>query len=122
VYVAGDMLDFTLTCLDYLWIMNLIEEKTDAINSLCEKHKVKRLYAFGSILSSSFNEESDVDFLVDFNKNQIENFGANFFEFLFSLEDLFCRKIDLIERDAIRNPYFKEDVEETKLLIYGPEN
>jgi predicted nucleotidyltransferase len=102
--------------------MNLVEANSAAINTLCEKHKVAKLYAFGSVLTSDFNDESDVDFLVDFNKNQIENFGANFFELLFSLEDLFCRKIDLIEREAIRNPYFKEDVEETKLLIYGQEN
>ena len=55
---------------------------------------------------------------MGFDKDQIENFGYNFFEFLFSLEDLFCRKIDLIEREAIRNHYFKEDVNETKKLVF----
>jgi hypothetical protein len=101
--------------------MDLVEENREAINSLCKKHKVEKLYAFGSVLSTSFNAESDVDFLVDFDKKKIQNFGENFFEFLFSLEDLFDRKIDLIEREAIRNPYFKEEVEETKMMIYGSE-
>lgn len=98
--------------------MDLIQEKASGIKALCEKHKVKRLYAFGSVLTTCFNEESDVDFLVDFRKNEIPNFGANYFNFIFALEDLLGRKIDLIERTAIQNPYFKEHVEESKLLIY----
>lgn len=102
--------------------MDLVKENREAINSLCEKHKVDKLYAFGSVLTSSFNAESDIDFLVDFDKKEIENFGDNFFEFLFSLEDLLHRKIDLIEREAIKNPYFKEEVEGTKLMIYGSED
>lgn len=102
--------------------MNLLQEKASAIEALCKKYKIKRLYAFGSVLTTCFNEESDVDFLVDFNKDEIPNFGDNFFNFLFALEDLFGRKIDLIERAAIQNPYFKEDVEESKLLIYELED
>ncbi len=99
--------------------MNLIEEHIDALHILCEKHKVEKLFAFGSILTSTFNEESDVDFLVDFRKAEIVNFGENFFQFQFALEDLFERKIDLIERAAIRNPYFKEEVEIRKAMVYG---
>lgn len=102
--------------------MNLLQEKASAIEALCKKYKIKRLYAFGSVLTTCFNEESDVDFLVDFNKDEIPNFGVNFFNFLFALEDLLGRKIDLIERAAIQNPYFKEDVEESKLLIYELED
>lgn len=99
--------------------MNLINKNVEAIYSLCEKHKVDKLYAFGSVLNTSFDDESDVDFLVDFYKLNIEDFATNYFEFKFALEDLFNREVDVIEREAIRNPYFKEEVEETKVLIYG---
>ncbi|PZX48928.1 nucleotidyltransferase family protein [Algoriphagus chordae] len=95
--------------------MNLIHNNVEAIYSLCEKHKVEKLYAFGSVLTNSFDEESD----VDFDKLNIEDFATNYFEFKFALEDLFNREVDLIEREAIHNPYFKEELEESKLLIYG---
>ena len=35
------------------------------------------------------------------------------------LEDLTGRKIDLVSEDSIRNKYFREELEETKQLIYG---
>lgn len=99
--------------------MNILEVNREAINSLCEKHKVAKLYAFGSVLSSAFNEESDVDFLVEFQLTDIPDFASNYFELQFALEDLLGRGVDLIEYSAIRNPYFKEEVDETKELIYG---
>lgn len=99
--------------------MNILEVNREAINSLCEKHKVAKLYAFGSVLSSAFNEESDVDFLVEFQLTDIPDFASNYFELQFALEDLLGRGVDLIEYSAIRNPYFKDEVDETKELIYG---
>lgn len=99
--------------------MNLLEVNSEAINTLCRKYKVAKLYAFGSVLTSAFNEESDVDFLVEFERNEIPDFANNYFELLFALKDLLRREVDLIEYSAIRNPYFKEEVDETKELIYG---
>ncbi|GAB2484578.1 nucleotidyltransferase family protein [Algoriphagus taiwanensis] len=99
--------------------MNLLEKNTKAIKTLCEKHKVAKLYAFGSILTSAFNNESDVDFLVEFQRTDIPDYASNFFELQFGLEDLLERQVDLIEYSAIRNPYFKEEVEETKELIFS---
>jgi len=102
--------------------MNLVKENREAINSLCDKHKVAKLYAFGSVLTTSFNSESDVDFLVDFKDTEIQNFATNFFALKWSLEDLFGREVDLIESEAISNPYFKEEIEETKKLVYESRN
>ena len=100
----------------------MVKENREAINSLCKKHKVAKLYAFGSVLTTSFNEESDVDFLVDFKDNEIQNFATNFFTLKSSLEALFGREVDLIESEAISNPYFKEEIEETKKLVYESRN
>jgi uncharacterized protein len=98
--------------------MNLLEENKGAIKTLCEKHKVAKLYAFGSVLTLAFNEESDVDFLVEFQRSDIPDYASNYFELLFALEDLFERDVDLIEYSAIRNPYFKEEVDETRKEIF----
>lgn len=98
--------------------MNLLEENTGAIKTLCEKHKVAKLYAFGSVLTSAFNDESEVDFLIEFQRTDIPDFASNYFELQFALEDLLGREVDLIEYSAIRNPYFKEEVDETRKLIF----
>lgn len=87
---------------------------------LCRKHKVRKLYAFGSILTPRFNEESDVDILVDFNSEiDHNNYADNYFDFYHALKSLFGRDVDLVDESSVKNPYFKDELEETKYLIYG---
>lgn len=47
--------------------MHLINDNIHKLFALCLQYKVKKLYAFGSILTPYFNAHSDVDLLVDFN-------------------------------------------------------
>lgn len=89
------------------------------IVKLCEVHKVAQLYVFGSVLTEKFNEESDIDFLVNFKEVKISDYANNFFNLKFSLEDLLQRKVDLVEQKALKNPYFIESVNIQKELIYG---
>lgn len=100
--------------------MNLINNNQQKLIALCQKHKVKKLYAFGSILTPRFNDQSDVDILVDFN-NEIDhnNYADNYFDLYNALKNLFGRNVDLVDETSIRNPYFKEELDETKHLIYG---
>lgn len=93
----------------------------DQIIALCEKHKVMQLCVFGSVLTNKFRKDSDVDFVVIFNRDSLPLmvYGENYFDFKFALEDLLKRPVDLVEYNAIRNPYFKEELDETKQLIYG---
>lgn len=99
--------------------MNLIEQNIDRLKRLCKKYKVAKLYVFGSVLNDHFNKESDIDFLVSFDKIELEDYADNYFDFKFSLEDLFNRNIDLLEEKAIKNPFFKKAVDHSKELIYG---
>lgn len=89
------------------------------IEKLCEQHKVKSLYAFGSVLTNQFNNESDIDLIVDFQEIPVEEYADNYFDLKFSLQNLFQRAVDLLEEKAIRNPYFKENIKKTRKLIYG---
>ncbi|MBQ9363769.1 MAG: nucleotidyltransferase domain-containing protein [Bacteroidaceae bacterium] len=89
------------------------------IKSLCHKHGVKSLYVFGSVLTPRFTDKSDVDFLVDFKKEEITDYFTNFFELKYALEQAIGREIDLVEEKAIRNPIFKQNIEKTKQMIYG---
>ena len=98
--------------------MDLINKNVEAIYSLCEKHKVEKLFAFGFVLSSSFDDESDVDFLVNFKSEKIDKYLRNYFSLKENLKTLLNREIYLIESVSISNPYFKEEIEDTKKLIY----
>jgi len=99
--------------------MILIEENIEELRNLCKKYKVLRLYVFGSILTNLFNEKSDIDFLVDFDKVRLYDYADNFFDFKYSLEELFQREIDLLESKAIKNPFLENAINRNKQLIYG---
>ena len=101
--------------------MKLIQRNMAQIVALCEKHKVLQLYIFGSVLTDRFNKDSDIDFTVVFDRDSLPfpMYGENYFAFKFALEDLLGRDVDLVEYNAVKNPYFKEELDETKRLIYG---
>ncbi len=101
--------------------MKLIEINLQRIFDLCRLHKVKTLAVFGSILTDRFNDNSDVDLLVDFEQIDHNKFDyvSNYFDLRDSLEQLFNRKVDLIEEKGLRNKYFIANVNRTKQMIYG---
>jgi len=99
--------------------MNRLEPYTPEIIKLCMTHKVKSLYAFGSVLTDNFNKESDIDLIVDFSNMDVEDYADNYFDFKFSLQDILKRPIDLLEEKAIKNPYFRKSVHQQRQLVYG---
>lgn len=99
--------------------MKLIENNIQKIVALCRKYKVNKLFAFGSILTDRFNDSSDVDLVVSFNKAEVSDYFDNYFDFKYALEELFGREVDLLEEQTIKNPYLKKNVDATKALIYG---
>ena len=101
--------------------MNIIENNIDSLIDLCKQHKVKELYIFGSILTSSFSKDSDIDMLVQFDNVDILEYADNYFDLKEELEKLFGRGIDLIENQAIRNPIFRKIVDRDKKIVYDRE-
>jgi len=97
----------------------MVERNIIEIQTLCEKHKVRRLFAFGSVLTKNFRFDSDIDLIVDFKEVVLFDYADNYFDLKFSLEKLFKRNVDLLEDNAIRNPYLRQKIESNKLLIYG---
>ncbi len=76
------------------------------------------LYMFGSILDDRFTDESDVDFLVEFENVDVQNYFDNYMDFKEKLEILLDRQVDLVENQAIRNPIFRRVIDRDKRLIY----
>ena len=99
--------------------MNLIENHNKDIQNLCKAHKVKSLYAFAAVLTDKFISESDVDFIGDFQQLDVLDYGNNYYNLKFSLENILKRNVDLLEEKAIKNPYFRKTLYQNKKLIYG---
>ena len=100
--------------------MDFFSKYRPSIIALCEKHKVKRLFAFDSVLTSRFTEKSDIDLVVDFDKEVEQvDYVNNFFDLRDALSAIFHREIDLLEDKAIRNPVLRRNIDRTKSLIYG---
>jgi predicted nucleotidyltransferase len=99
--------------------MNIIDQNIEIIRDLCTRHKVARLFVFGSVLTNRLSKNSDIDFIVDFRNIDVYDYADNYFDLKFSLENLFNRKVDLLEDKAISNPYFRQSIDSTKQLLYG---
>ncbi len=97
----------------------LVESKKDKLVALCQKYDVKTMHLFGSVCTSNFTPESDIDILISFKEVSIDKYTDNYFELHYELEKLFKRKVDLITENALSNPYFIESVEATKQLLYA---
>lgn len=96
----------------------IITNNLPQIKNICEKHHVKELYVFGSVITDKFTADSDIDFLYTMNEVPLEIAADNFFELLWEFEGLFQRKIDMVPYGNMRNRIFIEEVNNTKQLLY----
>ena len=99
--------------------MNISEKNIDRIKKLCEKYKVRTFSAFGSVVRDDYSEDSDIDFVVDFEETDPFKYTDLYFQLKENLENLLQRQIDLIEERGIKNQFFRKELDSTKVLIYG---
>jgi hypothetical protein len=98
----------------------IIEERLPPLEQLCRRYRVARLELFGSAVGDGFDPaRSDLDFLVEYLPHPEADALEEFFGFKAALTELFGRNVDLVEPGAIRNRYFREEVEETKVPVYA---
>lgn len=98
----------------------LIETKRAELAQLCAQYRVRRLELFGSATDERFEPDtSDLDFLVEFQELSPREHANAFFGLMEELQQIFGRPVDLVERRAIRNPYFLRAVEQTRMLLYA---
>ncbi|WP_017257505.1 nucleotidyltransferase family protein [Pedobacter arcticus] len=80
-------------------ILEILKENK---SKLIQKYSVSELGIFGSFARGDFNEQSDIDILVDFN-GEID--GYNYIRLAHEFEDLFKQKIDMVSRRSIKPQY-----------------
>jgi hypothetical protein len=88
------------------------------IEDFCRRWKISELSLFGSVLREDFRPDSDVDVLVTFEPEGGITFD-NRVEMLDELAEIFGREVDLVEKDAIRNPFRRHEILTTKEVVYA---
>ena len=95
-----------------------LQAALDAVRRVAEAHHVARLEAFGSAVTDRLHEESDIDLLVSFRPMPVLEHGTHLFGLKGDPEALFGRRVDLLESDALTNPYFLRAIEAERTLLY----
>ena len=90
----------------------------EALASFCRKWRIRELSVFGSALRDDFGPDSDLDFLVSFEP------GASWdlFDFVDMKEEMearFGRPVDIVEKEALRNPWRRYEILATREVIYA---
>lgn len=97
----------------------VLQSKLSEVTHLLKAHMVKRAYAFGSVCTDYFNDQSDVDFIVVFDDVPLENYADNFFELEDELKEILKRDVDVVTEKTLKNPFLIEEINKTKTLLYG---
>jgi len=98
----------------------LLEGGEPRVAQLCRDLSVRELRLFGSAAADRFDESrSDVDVVVDFADSDKPGIADRYLALAEGLEEIFHRPVDLVTTRAIRNPFFRQIVEETSQLIYA---
>ncbi len=96
----------------------VILEKLEKNKEVLKKYEVKRIGLFGSFVRGEQKKNSDIDFLIEFENPNFDNF----MDLVFYLEDLFGREVELITNGSISpyiQPYIEKEVKwyETGLAV-----
>ncbi|HDY64957.1 MAG TPA: nucleotidyltransferase [Phycisphaerae bacterium] len=84
-----------------------IDIPKDRIASFCKRHGIRRLALFGSILHDDFDDESDIDVLVEFHPEV--SVGLRFFAMERELSDILGRTVDL-NTPGFLSKYFRDKI------------
>ena len=77
-----------------------ISVSRDDLAAFCQKHGIKRLSVFGSVLREDFEPESDIDVLVEFESGRAPGL-LGIAEVEARLSALFRREVDVVTRSAV---------------------
>ena len=101
--------------------INGLDIPDDKLADFCRRWKIIELALFGSVLRDDFNDDSDIDVLVTFADDARWSL-LDFVSARQELQDLLGRKVDLVEKPAIRNPFRRYEILRTHEVIYAAES
>ena len=97
-----------------------IETRRGELAALCRRFHVRRLEVFGSAAAADFDpSRSDVDLLVEFQPGSALKALHQYFGLKEALEALLGRSVDLVVASAVKNPYIRRSIEQTRETLYA---
>lgn len=90
----------------------------EALAAFCRKWHVRGLSLFGSALRGDFGPDSDLDFLVSFEPDAPLDL-LDLIDMKAELEAQYGRPVDLVEKEALRNPWRRDEILRTRQVIYA---
>jgi hypothetical protein len=98
----------------------VISNKRQEISALCTGLAVHELRIFGSAVTGSFDPlHSDIDVVVDFDDPQSPGIADRYMALAVGLESIFQRPVDVVTKQAMKNPVFRHIVETTSEPLYA---
>jgi hypothetical protein len=89
------------------------------VTDVCLRRGVRRLSLFGSATGDRFDPtQSDVDVLVEFEPMAPAQHAEAYFGLQEDLQALFGAPVDIVEPGPIRNPYFRQELERNRIVLY----
>ena len=88
------------------------------IAACCRRHHIHRLDLFGAVLRDDFGPDSDVDVLVTF-EDQARWSLYDWVDMIDELELLFHLKVDLVDKEGLRNPFRRHNILNSRMVIYA---
>ncbi|HEX73258.1 MAG TPA: DNA polymerase subunit beta [Candidatus Hydrogenedentes bacterium] len=95
-----------------------IQLDRDALAAFCRKWRIRELSLFGSALREDFGPDSDLDFLVSFEPEARVDIDA-LLAMKEELETRFGRPVDVVEKEALRNPWRRYEILRTREVLYA---
>ena len=90
------------------------------LTEFCRKYRIQKLAFFGSVLREDFKPTSDVDVLVEFEKDYTP--GLSFFAMPEELKKILGREVDLLTFQGVktsRNPFRRKAILESARVYYA---
>ncbi len=87
------------------------------IRDFCRKWKVTEFALFGSVLREDFGPDSDVDVMVTLSPEAPWSL-YEWVDMIDELRTIFGRKVDLLERTGLRNPFRRQKILNNMKVIY----
>ncbi len=102
--------------------MEIVRERlgvdSHVIAAFCRKWRVRELSLFGSALRDDFRPDSDVDLLVVFEPDESWDLW-DIIAMESELQEMFGRKVDLVEKRALKNPFRRYEILTTRQVLYA---
>ena len=96
-----------------------IQKLLPILKAFLLKHRVKRAHIFGSATTNHFRDDSDIDLLIAFDDDLSNSeYSQHFWNLYLELPKLLGHPVDLIMEDGLKNPFFIEEINETKIPLY----